>query len=212
MTHYDFIFKIVMIGESGIGKSTIMKKLIHNYFDDIVHPTIGVDFGTKNVTIKNCDQSIKFQIWDTGGREEFRSIIKSYYNKTIGVVAVFDVSNPHSFYKLEEQIKDIQRVNTKHINYVLIGNKSDLKRELFINKNLIEDFCYKYACQYFEISAKTNTDVSEPFQYLANTIYEAYSKNPCTLAKNPGITVYNDGNVYESLNDKKSSCNCCTIS
>ena len=209
---YDFIFKIVMIGESSIGKSTIMRKLIHNYFDDSVHPTIGVDFGTKNLTIKNCDQNVKFQIWDTGGREEFRSIIKSYYNKTIGVIAVFDVSNPHSFYKLEEQIHDIRNMNRGHINYVLIGNKADLKNKLFIDKNLIEDFCYKYNCQYFEISAKTNIDVSEPFQHLANTIYEAYSKNPCTLAKNPGITVYNDGSVYESLNDKKSSCNCCTIS
>lgn len=123
---FDALHKIVLLGESNTGKTSMLVRFINNYFDDKHLCTIGVDFKIK--TLKVDDRIIKLQIWDTAGQERFRSISHAYYRNSNGCVAVYDITSRSSFELIEEQIRNFIAYNHREVanNIILVGNKSDV--------------------------------------------------------------------------------------
>ena len=136
-----YIFKIIIIGNTGSGKSSLLLRYTRDIFNNYYEPTIGVDFGTKQIDIPYNNQHIpiKLQIWDTAGQERFSTITKSYYRNTCGVVIVFDLTNKESFNSIPKWINNIEDNCDSTVQKILIGNKSDLKGDIVVEKSEIDE-------------------------------------------------------------------------
>ena len=165
--------KVIILGESRVGKSSIIKRFIYNKFEDNAMSTIGIDFSFKEIILEN-NVTIKLKIMDTSGQEKFRAISKSYYKNADGVIFVFELNNMQSFNELEEWIKTFNEnyILNQDIPKYLVGNKNDLFNKE-IDQTLIEDFYIKY----YETSAKTNSIIDESFQDLGQKLYDNYLKS-----------------------------------
>ena len=171
-THFDYIYKYVIIGESGVGKTSLARQYVYNDYNDNYNTTIGVDFSCKLVFVE--DIGIKIQIWDTAGQEAFRSIINTYFKNTIGVVIVVD-DNTHEQlenikYWKEEYYKK-QYSNHTNVFFMVLLNKIDSFEE---NKrfDLIQDYCDDNNMMFFGVSAKSGCNVNECFRKFTQYIYQ----------------------------------------
>ena len=193
--------KVITLGESGVGKSSIIKRFIYNKFEDNALSTIGIDFSFKEIILEN-NVTIKLKLMDTSGQEKFRSLSKSYYKNADGVFFVFALNNMDSFKKVEEWIKTFNEnyISNQDIPKFLVGNKNDLSYKE-IDQTLIEDFSSMYNMKYYEASAKTNSNIDELFQDIGQKLYDNYLKS----GGGKGIQIKN-----KDINIKKN--NCCTIS
>lgn len=168
--HLDYIYKYVVIGEAGVGKTSIARQFIFNDYSNRYNTTIGVDFSCKTLSVR--DKNIKIQIWDTAGQESFRSIISSYYKDTVGVIIVVDNYDNKSLetikYWQQEYYKK-QKYN-QHVFFMVLINKIDLFSES-LNYNLIKDYCTDNNIIFYGVSAKTGCNINESFRYLTTHIY-----------------------------------------
>jgi len=178
---YDYIMKLIIVGDSGVGKSTLLKMYCDHEFSESYISTIGVDFKIKTIQVN--DKLIKLQIWDTAGQERFRSITNSYYNGTHAIMLVFDLTDVNSFNRLPKWLEEIDKYMTgKTHKIILIGNKSDdiSKRQVYTND--IDTFAMNNNLLYFETSAKNNTNVTTAFIKIAeeniNNTIRTYKKRP----------------------------------
>ena len=130
---YDLLFKLILIGDSCVGKSNILLKYLKNQFNENSKTTIGVEFGTKNIIINN--KRIKIQIWDTAGQERYRSITSAYYKGAKGALIVYDITRKNTFDNIDKWITDLKLNLDKNICIIILGNKSDLIDKREINKN-----------------------------------------------------------------------------
>lgn len=164
----DYTFKILTIGESGVGKTCILLRYTDNKFSKHHLTTIGIDFKTKQVNY--FDKKIKLYIWDTAGQERFRNIAQQYYNGADGIFLVYDVTERKSFEKITEWMKTILSYNTKEkIGLILLANKVDSEiREVNTEEggNLAKEFGIKY----FETSALNNYNLDEAFSCMVDEI------------------------------------------
>ena len=178
---YDYIFKLIIIGSSGVGKSSILQRYIQKIFNEEYTCTIGVDFFMKSIIIR--DKSIKLQLWDTAGTEKFRSITTGYYRGANAAFIVFDLTSRATFDSCSEWIENYYKYSNpdseKHV--VLIGNKSDLKDLREITEEQINEFVNINKIKYFETSAKNGENIDECFYFIAeklmNDIEEKGLKN-----------------------------------
>lgn len=165
---YDYLFKILLIGDSGCGKSSILSRFCDDKFDYHFMSTIGVDFKIKNLTIN--DTNIKLQIWDTAGQERFRTITGSYYRSAIGIIIVFDLTDRKSFDNVKYWLQEVDKYAPLDVKKLLIGNKSDLIEERQITQDDITELLYKNRLSYIETSAKDNININNIFIELSNNI------------------------------------------
>ena len=167
---YEYIFKIILIGNSGVGKSSILQRYIQKVFQESFASTIGVDFFMKSINIG--DKSIKLQLWDTAGTEKFRSITTGYYRGADAAFVVFDLSSKSSFKNLNEWIESYYKYSNPDVekNVILIGNKSDLIDKREVAKEEIEKFIKDNNINYFETSAKDGKNIDECFTFIAEKI------------------------------------------
>ena len=121
---YDLLFKLILIGDSAVGKSNILLKYLKNEFDQNSRATVGVEFGTKNVLING--KKVKIQIWDTAGQERYRSITSAYYKGAKGAFIVYDITKKSTFDNIDKWISDLKLNGDQNICIVILGNKSDL--------------------------------------------------------------------------------------
>ena len=164
---FDYLVKTVIIGDSGVGKTSIVNALTNKRFCQMQETTVGVDYGVKFVELS--DSKIKYQLWDTGGQEKFRSITRTYYRNVDVVLLVFDLTKVSNFYsKLESWIEEVRNLNQDAKIY-LIGNKLDLDRK--IPFELVTDFSQKHQLKYYECSAKEFSNIEEIFQAISNDLY-----------------------------------------
>lgn len=169
-------FKIVLIGDSCSGKSSLLLKYTEDRFIDKHRTTIGVDYKVKYVNSNN--KLIRLQLWDTAGQERFRSIIKTYYHGTHGIILTFDLTDEESFNNLGDWVKEINEIGNDKISVILIGNKSDLKEQIVIKQDDINDFVENCGIKmkYFECSSKTgeniNQSIDELIEQLSNTNFD----------------------------------------
>ena len=164
---YKYLFKTVLIGNAGVGKTSISNNFAENYFLDREDPTIGVDFRCKVININ--DIKIKIQIWDTAGQEKFRSITRTYYRAASAIVIVFDLTDPESFEDIERWHQEAKTLNSDATIF-LVGNKSDLPRK--VNQTEINDYVQQNNLTYIECSAKTSNNINTLFEVIGKILYE----------------------------------------
>ena len=203
---YDFLFKLILIGDSSVGKSNILLKYLKGEFDQNSRATVGVEFGTKNIKIKN--KKIKIQIWDTAGQERYRSITSAYYKGAKGAFIVYDITRKLTFDNIDKWVTDLKTNGDKNISIILIGNKSDLedKREVEKEEGIKKSEEYKIA--FLETSALNGDNIDKAFNELLEQIYQ----NVCSDTEE-GDSAEVDKGV--NLNDDKTDNNgimskCCS--
>ena len=165
---YDYLFKLIIIGDSGIGKSCLLNRFSDDVYTDSYISTIGVDFKIRTIEVNGC--VCKLQIWDTAGQERFRTITSSYYRGAHGIVLVFDITNPESFTNCEMWLLEVQRYASDQVKNILVGTKSDLVDRRKVAFADAQEFAAKHGMEYVETSAKTATTVETAFLNLANDL------------------------------------------
>ena len=163
----DIFLKILILGDSFVGKTSLLLKFTDGEFPENHIATIGVEFKEKIVNVMNRD--IKLQIWDTSGQERFRSITHNFSRNADGIMLVFDLSNRTTYSHIKDWLNEIQSID-KNIKIILIGNKIDLENERKVDKKVVEDFAQSKNLQYYETSAKTGVNVNEIYKKLAELL------------------------------------------
>ena len=212
----DLCFKIIIIGDSSVGKSCLALKAIKGTFESLYTPTVGFEFLTFFVKIENSN--IKLQIWDTCGQEVYRSIIGSFYRNSSLAIIVYSIDNENSFNNIESWLNELKSKGNPDINIILVGNKADLEDKREITKDMANDLCEKNKIKYFfESSAKTGFNAKNIFIEAAKVLYERHIKfkNRVSRPESLGFIDTDDkNNPYlenedgSEADNKKSSCNC----
>ena len=191
---FDNSFKLVVIGDSGVGKSSLTKKATTNIFENEYSPTIGFEYFTFKVCIK--EKNIRLQIWDTCGQETYRSLITSFYHNSSLAILVYSINSIESFNSLENWLNDIKMNSNPVIKIFLIGNKSDLEELREVETNTAEEFCRNQGINLFmEASAKTGFNTEKIFVDAANILLDEYEK--IMSIRNLGIKDENDSYILE---------------
>ena len=174
-TNFDLSFKLIVIGDSGVGKSCLTNNAVKNIFDDSYNATVGFEFFTFNVKIN--DKIVKLQIWDTCGQELYRSLITNFYRNSSLAVMVYSINSKESFENIEMWLRELRTNSNPDAKVFLIGNKIDLENERQITKEQGEQFAKDNKINGFmEASAKTGVNAQKIFIQAATTLYEDYIK------------------------------------
>ncbi|XP_004510833.1 ras-related protein RABB1c-like [Cicer arietinum] len=179
---YAYIFKYILIGDTGVGKSCLQLQFTDHHFQPFHDVTIGVEFGTRTINIEKIP--IKLQLWDTAGQENFRSITRSYYRDTTCALLVYDVTRRETFDHLDNWLKQILEDGNEKMVVMLIGNKCDLIDNRVVTTEEGEQFARANGLIFMETSAKTAKNVEEIFVKSASTI--------CNKIKDGVFDVKND--------------------
>mmetsp|Transcript_8273 Transcript_8273/g.13463 ORF Transcript_8273/g.13463 Transcript_8273/m.13463 type:complete len:214 (-) Transcript_8273:529-1170(-) len=174
---YDLLFKLLIIGDSGVGKSAILLRFVDDAFPS-TFATIGVDFRITEVSIDS--KSVQLQVWDTAGHERFRTITTCYYRGAHAIILTFDVSNRESFLNIPSWLRDVERFAKKDALLLLVGNKSDLCASRTVPYDEAKDFADSLGIAYIETSAKDSTNVRSAFTSLAAQLVERSFFSPPT--------------------------------
>ena len=199
---YEYIFKVLLLGNSNVGKSSLFLRFVDDIWNDTFVPTIGVDFKIKTFDID--EKKIKMQIWDTAGQERFKNIIASYYRGAHGILLIYDVTDKDSFKNLSNWIIEIEKNANKNVLKLLIGNKTDLEDKRVITYNQGKEFADGYGLKYIETSAKKNLNVNEAFETLGRElILHSEDKKIVRQRQNKKIRV---ASVQDLNANKKKQC------
>ncbi|XP_012990986.2 ras-related protein Rab-25 isoform X2 [Esox lucius] len=159
---YNFVFKVVLIGESGVGKSNLLSRYTKNEFTHDSRTTIGVEFSTRTVQLDAI--TIKAQIWDTAGLERYRAITSAYYRGAVGALLVYDITKHLTYESVERWLKELYDHADPHIVVMLVGNKGDLGSVRTVPTEEAKDFAEKKGLLFIETSALDSTNVEDAFQ------------------------------------------------
>jgi len=165
----DLVLKVILVGDSGVGKSCLLKSFMGDPFKGAYVSTIGVDFEIKPVQIDG--KTVNLQIWDTAGQERFRTITTSYYRSADAILLSFDLSDERSFTNLDAWLDDVRLYAQRTVEVMLIGNKVDLDAERAVEYKDAKAYADRHGFQYFETSAKTKINVDKAFTKLTQTVY-----------------------------------------
>eukprot|EP01029_Cantina_marsupialis_P022695 TRINITY_DN554_c0_g1_i1.p1 TRINITY_DN554_c0_g1~~TRINITY_DN554_c0_g1_i1.p1 ORF type:complete len:214 (-),score=45.98 TRINITY_DN554_c0_g1_i1:186-827(-) len=206
---FDFLFKTVLIGDSGVGKSNLLSRFTRDAFNLESRTTIGVEFATKSVEIDG--KVVKAQIWDTAGQERFRAITSAYYRGAVGALLVYDISKHSTFENCEVWLNELRDHADANIVVTLVGNKCDLRHMRAVSNEEAIAFATKHNLAFIETSALDSTHVSTAFQRILTEIYTLMGKSHMRAdgdADVPsGKTV-----AIDTEPTKKSSGKCCSKS
>jgi len=167
---YDHLFKLLLIGDSGVGKSSLLLRFADNTFSDSFIATIGVDFKIRTIDINGSQ--VKLQIWDTAGQERFRTITSSYYRGAHGIIVVYDITNPDSFQNVRKWLQEINRYASENVQKILVGNKADLVSERKVSYEDAKELADELGVAFLETSAKNASNVELAFENMAKAIKE----------------------------------------
>mmetsp|Transcript_57993 Transcript_57993/g.64821 ORF Transcript_57993/g.64821 Transcript_57993/m.64821 type:complete len:206 (-) Transcript_57993:1434-2051(-) len=194
---YDYLFKLVLIGDSGVGKSCLLLRFADDAFTESYISTIGVDFRFR--TLKIDQKTVKLQIWDTAGQERFRTITSAYYRGADGIIMVFDVTNMESFDHVNDWLKEVNRYAAEGTVKLLVGNKSDRTADKVVTEAQAKEFADDLGIPFIETSAKSSKNVEEAFLTMAG---ELIRQRDSRGGGNESIGIDLNG-------EKKVSGNCC---
>ncbi|CAO0799121.1 unnamed protein product [Mucor circinelloides] len=206
MSTYNYIIKYIIVGDSGVGKSCLLLQFTDKRFYAGRELTIGVEFGTRFITMQDGKQ-IKLQIWDTAGQESFRSITQSYYRGAAGALLVYDISRRETFEHVSTWLADVRKHANPHTTVVLVGNKCDLEgRQRQVTREEGEKFARDNDIPLFiETSAKSAENVEEVFAQTAEDVYEKIKSGVFSPNETSGIRL---GHTQSALADETQG-GCC---
>ncbi|XP_050425595.1 ras-related protein ORAB-1 [Adelges cooleyi] len=165
---YDYLFKLLLIGDSGVGKSCLLLRFADDTYTDSYISTIGVDFKIRTIRLDN--KTVKLQIWDTAGQERFRTITSSYYRGAHGIIVVYDCTDMETFTNLKQWLEEISRYACENVNKLLVGNKCDMTDKRAVEEATAKEYADHLKIPFLETSAKNATNVELAFLTMASEI------------------------------------------
>ncbi|XP_033726379.1 ras-related protein Rab-8A isoform X1 [Pecten maximus] len=165
---YDYLFKLLLIGDSGVGKTCVLFRFSEDAFNSTFISTIGIDFKIR--TIELDGKKIKLQIWDTAGQERFRTITTAYYRGAMGIMLVYDITNEKSFENIRNWIRNIEEHASQDVEKMILGNKCDMNDKRMVSKERGEQLAIEHGIKFMETSAKASINVEDAFFTLARDI------------------------------------------
>lgn len=170
-TTYDVLYRLVLIGDSGVGKTALLLRYSDNMFNTSFITTIGIDFRIKTIDVNG--KRVKLQVWDTAGQEQFHSVASSYYRNAHGIMLVYDITSAQSFIHISKWVGNICSNAPTNVKQILIGNKCDIEEnKRVIDKNRGKALSEELDMPFLETSAKTNTNVDAAFEAITKLIME----------------------------------------
>ena len=202
---YDLIFKLVLIGDSGVGKTNILSRYISNEFSLASQPTVGVEFGSK--IIKKLDKSIKLQIWDTAGQERYKSITNAYYKGSKGAFVVYDISRKSTFENVDKWIDELKENATEDVHIMLVGNKTDLEDKREVQTEDVAKKAEQYNVAFCETSALKGNNIEKAFDTLIEEITKvAVSQKLVEIKRESDSNIVSLNTEEEKKTEKESKC------
>ncbi|WPK27520.1 hypothetical protein PUMCH_004911 [Australozyma saopauloensis] len=209
---YEYLYKIVLIGDSGVGKSNLLSRFTRDEFNLESKSTIGVEFATRTLEIDG--KRVKAQIWDTAGQERYRAITSAYYRGAVGALIVYDISKTESYESVSRWLKELKEHADANIVIELVGNKSDLDHLRAVPTEEAKSFATENSLLFTEASALSSDNVELSFHLLLKNIYEMISKHQLDTTENVS-SVRPSGGPTISLTPapqkkkSKNNSNCC---
>uniref|UniRef100_A0A7S0HGQ7 Uncharacterized protein n=1 Tax=Phaeocystis antarctica TaxID=33657 RepID=A0A7S0HGQ7_9EUKA len=202
---YDFLIKLLLIGDSGVGKSCLLVRFADDAFSQSFITTIGIDFKIR--TIELDGKRIKLQIWDTAGQERFKTITTAYYRGAMGIMLVYDVTNEATFENVSTWMRAIDQHASESVNKVLLGNKADSSGGLVERKGVSTErgqaLADKFSLRFFETSAKNSINVEEAFYAIARDIKARLMDGAAASATGEGVKL---GGQREVSSGRRGCC------
>ncbi|XP_069463234.1 ras-related protein Rab-25 isoform X2 [Ambystoma mexicanum] len=206
---YNFVFKVVLIGESGVGKTNLLSRFTRNEFNHDSRTTIGVEFSTRTINVEGL--TVKAQIWDTAGLERYRAITSAYYRGAVGALLVFDITKHQTYDCVERWLKELYDHADANIVVMLVGNKTDLTDSA---REVPADEAKMYADNngllFIETSALDSTNVELAFETILTDIFKKVSKNKSSLIpKDNSVSLQQEASSGSSASqnpEEKTSC------
>ncbi|KAJ7771851.1 ras family-domain-containing protein [Mycena metata] len=192
-SNYDYLFKVVLIGDSGVGKSNLLSRFTRNEFNLESKSTIGVEFATRSIDVDG--KTVKAQIWDTAGQERYRAITSAYYRGAVGALLVYDIAKHATYVNVTRWLKELRDHADANIVIMLVGNKSDLKHLRAVPTDEAKTFSTENGLSFIETSALDASNVEGAFQTILTDIYRIVSSkslepsNNAIDAPGPSISV-----------------------
>lgn len=171
--HFDYMFKILIIGNSSVGKTSFLFRYADDSFTSAFVSTVGIDFKVK--TVIRREKRMKLQIWDTAGQERYRTITTAYYRGAMGFILMYDVTNEESFNSVQDWVTQIKTYSWDNAQVILVGNKSDMESERVVTYDRGKQLADQLGLEFFETSAKENINVKSVFERLVDIICDKMS-------------------------------------
>ncbi|XP_071140788.1 ras-related protein Rab-8A isoform X2 [Mytilus galloprovincialis] len=202
---YDYLFKLLLIGDSGVGKTCVLFRFSEDAFNSTFISTIGIDFKIR--TIELDGKKIKLQIWDTAGQERFRTITTAYYRGAMGIMLVYDITNEKSFENIRNWIRNIEEHASQDVEKMVLGNKCDMNDRRMVSKEKGEKLAIEHGIKFMETSAKASINVEEAFFTLARDIKAKMDKK-LTPFTHESSSAQNKGHKLNEKTPQKSRWRC----
>ncbi|XP_078429102.1 RAB GTPase homolog A1G [Wolffia australiana] len=207
---YDYLFKVVLIGDSGVGKSNLLSRFTKNEFSLETKSTIGVEFATRSIKVD--DKIVKAQIWDTAGQERYRAITSAYYRGAVGALLVYDVSRHITFDNVERWLKELRDHTEASIVVMLVGNKADLRHLRAVSVEEAKAFAERERTFFMETSALEALNVESCFAEVLSQVYHVASKKTLDGGDDSVAVPKGQSITLDSLDDAPAvkSTGCCS--
>eukprot|EP00033_Pygsuia_biforma_P001936 GCRY01002158.1.p1 GENE.GCRY01002158.1~~GCRY01002158.1.p1 ORF type:complete len:203 (+),score=32.27 GCRY01002158.1:165-773(+) len=196
-------FKIVLLGEGCVGKTSLVLRYVENVFREKHHSTIQASFLSKRIVVDNTPLTLN--IWDTAGQERFHALGPIYYRDADGALLVYDITDADSFQKVKNWVKELRKIVGNDINLFIVGNKSDLEKNRNVKREAAEEFAKSVGATHYESSAKQNRGVSELFAQLAKKMFAKRKDSPSSQrgARRQGLLLIDE---HDEKEKKKGGC------
>jgi small GTP-binding protein len=203
----DFLLKIVLIGDSGVGKTNLLSRFTRDQFNPDQKSTIGVEFATKTLEIEG--KTVKAQIWDTAGQERYRAITSAYYRGAIGALLLYDITSSMTFSSLQRWLQELRENSDNNIVVMLVGNKADLAERRAVSVEEGIGFAKSENLLFIETSARDSSNVQEAFATLITEVVRRLSKNDLKPDVNPAPGPKPPVFIIKGSTDQKKKSGCC---
>merc|ERR1711871_147911 len=203
---FDYLFKVVLIGDSAVGKCQLLSRFTRNEFNMESKSTIGVEFATRSIEVDG--KTIKAQIWDTAGQERYRAITSAYYRGAVGALLVYDISKQVTYENVERWLKELREHADANIVVMLVGNKSDLRHLRAVPTDEAKEYAEQQELNFIETSAYDASNVEQAFRDILSEIYRIVSRKNLANEDPPG-TFANKAIVVTESNNSGQKKGCC---
>ena len=204
LEEYDMMIKVILIGDSGVGKTNIMSKFLKNQFMENSKATVGVEFGSK--LFNHEGHKIKAQIWDTAGQEKYKAITGAYYKGSKGAFVVYDITRKETFASVERWVNDLKSTSDPKLTIILIGNKNDMEDQRQVTKEQGEEKAKSFGCAFLETSALSGDNLDKAFTLMVKEIFEKFNSESTGEEEGDSVKKGEDIKLEKATENKKKSC------